>query len=83
MRRMKRKQIYLDPDQDRRLRALSRRQGKTESQVIRDGIDYVLKAPMPPRRDPSAWKEARAFIDHLTALGPVRGKRSWTREELH
>jgi hypothetical protein len=81
--RMKRKQIYVDPDQDRRLRALSRRQGKTESQVIREGIDCVLKAPVPPSRKPLAWKEARAFIDRLTALGPVKGKRTWTREELH
>jgi hypothetical protein len=83
MARMTRKQIYIEPDQNRRLRALSRRRNKTESELVREGIDRVLSAPPLSARDHKAWKEELAFIDHLTRLGPVKGKRTWTREELY
>jgi len=39
---MSRKQTYLDVEQERRLRALSRRRGKSESALIREGINRVL-----------------------------------------
>jgi hypothetical protein len=80
---MKRKQIYIAPDQDRSLRALARRRGQTESELIREGIDKVLVAPRPPRLDSDGWSEALAFIDHLISQGPVKGKRTWTREEIY
>ncbi len=80
---MKRKQIYLGADQDRRLRAMARRQGKTESELIREGVDRILTAPPLPARDRAAWKKELAFMDQLTKLGPVEGKRTWTREELY
>jgi len=83
MGRMTRKQVYIEPDQDRRLRALSRRRGKTESELVREGIDRVLSTPPLLARNHKAWKEELAFIDRLTKLGPVEGKRTWTREELY
>jgi hypothetical protein len=83
MARMTRKQIYIEPDQDRRLRTLARQRGKTESELIREGVDRVLSTPSLPARDHKAWKEELAFIDHLTKLGPVEGKRTWTRDELY
>lgn len=83
MARMKRKQIYIDVDQDRRLRALARTRRRTESALIREGIDRVLIAPPDHPQDPKAWGEVRAFIDHLISLGPVAGKRTWTREDLY
>jgi hypothetical protein len=43
----------------------------------------VLSSPLPQRRDPVGWKEALAFIDRLTDLGPVQGKRAWTREDVY
>jgi len=51
---MKRKQTYLDVEQERRLRALSRRQGKSESALIREGINRVLTDPP---LDRAAWGE--------------------------
>lgn len=83
MARMKRKQIYIEADQDRRLRALARRRRRTESELIREGIDRVLAAPALPVRDQKAWKEELAFIDQLTRMGPVPGKRTWTRDDLY
>jgi predicted transcriptional regulator len=40
---MRRTQIYLDEDQDRRLRARARADGTTKSAVIREAIDQFLK----------------------------------------
>jgi hypothetical protein len=80
---MRRKQIYIEPDQDRRLQALARRRGESESQLIREGIDRLLNSPLPSSPDPGAWAKQRKFIDSLIRLGPVKGKRAWTREELH
>ncbi len=83
MARMKRKQIYIAPAQDRGLRALARRRGQSESELIREGIDKVLVVPLQPRLDTGAWKEALTSIDRLIGLGPVKGKRTWTREEIY
>ncbi|PYV24150.1 MAG: hypothetical protein DMG24_12280 [Acidobacteria bacterium] len=62
MSRMKRKQIYLDVEQERRLRALSHRQGKSESALIREGINPVLTDPP---LDRAAWERELAYIDSL------------------
>jgi hypothetical protein len=83
MRRMRRKQIYIDHDQDRRLGALARRRGESESHLIREGIDRLLNSPLPCFPDSEAWAQQRRFIDSLIRLGPVKGKRTWTREEIH
>jgi hypothetical protein len=81
--RMKRKQVYIYTDQDRRLRALARRQGTTESNLLRAGVDRILAEPLPLGRDHRAWLKSRAFIDSLIRLGPVKGERRWTREDAH
>ena len=83
MRRMKRKQVYIHADQDRRLRVLARRNGTTESQLLRAGVDRILAEPLPQALDHQAWVESRGFIDSLIRRGPVKGGRRWTREEAH
>ncbi len=80
MRRMKRKQIYIEANQDRRLRDLSRRQGRSESELIREGIDRILTDPP---LDRSAWERQLAFIDSLIRKGPLKGGRTWKREDLY
>lgn len=80
MRRMKRKQIYIEANQDRRLRDLSRRHGKSESELIREGIDRVLADPP---LDRAAWGRELAYIDSLIRKGPLKGGRTWKREDLY
>ena len=80
MRRMKRKQIYIEPNQDRRLRDLSRRHGKSESELIREGIDRILADPP---LDRAAWERELAYIDSLIRKGPLKGGRTWKREDLY
>ena len=83
MMRMKRKQVYIHADQDQRLRALARRQGTTESQLLRAGVDRILAEPLPQALDHHAWLRSREFIDSLIRRGPVEGGRRWAREEAH
>jgi hypothetical protein len=80
---MKRKQVYIYADQDQRLRALARRNGTTESGLLREGVDRILDEPLPRALDHQAWVKSRAFIDSLIRRGPVQGGRRWTREEAH
>ena len=83
MRRMKRKQVYIQADQDQRLRALARRNGMTESHLLREGINRILAEPLPQALDHQAWVKSREFVDSLIRRGPVKGRRRWTREEAH
>ena len=83
MGRMTRKQVYWRPDQDRRLRALALRKGRTESQLIREGVDKILNEPTASGFDREAWKKELAFTDSLIRKGPIKGKRTWRREDLY
>jgi len=83
MARMKRKQIYLEEQQERQLHRLARRRGVTESALIRQGINRILTEPTPSQLDPGAWKEELAVIDSLIAKGPIKGARTWKREDLY
>ncbi|HLY61990.1 MAG TPA: hypothetical protein VKV95_14700 [Terriglobia bacterium] len=83
MSKMKRKQIYLEVDQDRRLGILARNRDATESELIRSGLDLVLSSPLPQALDHQAWLRRRRFIESMIRRGPVKGKRTWTREEAH
>ena len=83
MAEMIRKQVYIEPRQDRRLKMLAKDLGVTEAELIRQGIDRGL-SPMPTSRpDPEAWKEALRFIQARRRKGVPKGKRRWTREELY
>ena len=85
MARMKRKQIYIEVDQDRRLRALARRQGKPASELIRAGVEHVLNGSSSPQLplDHRAWEAAVKFMEAWRRKGPVKGRRTWTRDDAH
>lgn len=69
---MRRTQIYLDEDQDRRLQARARADGITKSALIREAIDQFLK-----RRSRRADLQA-----HLDAtFGSMRGIEVPSRDE--
>jgi hypothetical protein len=80
---MKRKQVYIQADQDQRLRALAHRIGTTESHLLREGINRILAEPLPQALDHQAWVKSREFVDSLIRRGPVKGGRSWSREDAH
>jgi hypothetical protein len=78
-----RKQIYIDPNQEVRLKQLAAVTGLTEAEIIRRAIDGHLAAASLPNRDLSVWQRESDFIQAWIAKGPVVGGRSWTREELY
>ena len=67
---MKRKQIYIELHQERQLKALSRRRGVTESELIREGIDRVLKGPVWFPSDHQTWERELKFMAAPLERGP-------------
>ena len=84
---MVRKQFYIEPEQERLLKRLTKELGVSEAELIRRGIDG-LEAAMPaasPPVDVGVWREEKAFIDQRMRRFkdvPQTG-RTWTREELY
>lgn len=77
-----RKQIYIEARQEQLLKQLVKETGATEAQLIRQAIDRHTGSFL-PQRDMRAWEEERAFINRLMQKGPVPGRRTWKREDLH
>lgn len=69
---MRRTQIYLEDDQDRRLQARAKNEGTTKSAVIRQAIDEFLRRRS--RRD-----ELRSHLD--ATLGSIPGIEVPSRDE--
>jgi hypothetical protein len=78
-----RKQIYIDPEQERALKRVSEETGLSEAEIIREAIGRQTRILWFPKRDLAAWERELAFIDGLITQGPVEGGRKWRREELY
>ena len=79
---MIRKQVYLRPDQDRRLKQLAKALGISEAELIRQSVDQaVLGATTHP--DLEAWKAEVRFARQRQARGSLPGGRDWTRESIY
>jgi hypothetical protein len=68
MRNLKKKpiQVYIEPQQDRALTILSKRQGVSKAHLIREGIVRLLK-DLPAEEDP-----AMGLIDRTWQVGEGR-----------
>lgn len=83
MARMIRKQVYIEPRQDRVLKERARRYRVTEAELIRQAIDQALTAGAVGGGDPAAWTDLKRLIARLRKRqGPGRILR-WTRNELY
>lgn len=80
---MKRKQVYIEDQQEELLKRRSRELGVSEAELVRQGIDEVLRAGKAPRPDRSSWQREKRFIEQLIKKGPVEGGRRWKREDLY
>jgi aryl carrier-like protein len=82
--RMVRKQIYLEPRQDRLLKARARQLGVTEAELIRQGLDQVLDAPaVPPEPRLEAWEELMRFFRRRLRMDVPQTGRTWSRGDLY
>ena len=78
-----RKQIYIEPEQDRALKRISREIGVSEAEIIRAAIDRHAQETRIFKRDLKAWQAELEYIRKRASKGELPGERSWTREELY
>ena len=64
---MRRTQIYLDEEQDRRLAARARAAGRTKSDLIREAVDRLLDTPLTEEEDLARF---RAAADAAFGIAP-------------
>ncbi|MGE5750505.1 MAG: hypothetical protein ACM30F_00045 [Nitrospirota bacterium] len=83
MSQMLRKQIYIDRRQERLLKRKASELRVSESELIRDGIEKVLRGGMAVPKDIMAWEKEKKFIHALTKQGAVKGGRTWRREDIY
>jgi hypothetical protein len=80
-----RKQIYIETDQEALLKRLAEETGISEAEIVRQAIDHHTRGLRHPGHGHGmgAWEQERAFILERIAQGPVAGRRTWRREDLH
>jgi hypothetical protein len=81
---MVRKQVYIEPRQDRLLKARARQLGVTEAELIRDSLEHSLASVLPTRRtNPAAAQALMRFFRRRANLKMAQTRRTWTRDELY
>jgi hypothetical protein len=83
--RMIRKQVYIDPQQEEKLKTLSKRLGVTEAELIRRGIELVGDDADLDKERRRVWQQELAYMRQRAAENPgiPGGKRDWTRDESY
>lgn len=83
MSRMVRKQIVIEPEQERALEAHAKALGVSQSALIRQAIDALLEDAVEEQQRRAAWETIEDMWRRADAEGWSSGGRTWTREELH
>jgi hypothetical protein len=83
---MRRKQVYIEPEQESWLKRIAKEQQTSEAELIREALTlFSTSRPTSIHavQDLNAWEQEKAFIRRLMRRGSVPGRRSWTREDLY
>lgn len=83
MKRMVRKQVYIEPRQERLLKRRARALGVTEAELIREGIELLDSARPAGASRERAMKEFFAVIEERVRMRVPQTGRGWTREDLY
>jgi hypothetical protein len=85
MAEMIRKQMYIQKQQERLLKQLSRARGVSEAEIIRQAIEreaagekHYLPAP-----DPEAWQEILRFVEGRKAHNSRSRPYRWARQDAY
>jgi predicted DNA-binding protein len=83
--KMVRKQVYIEPEQDKKLKRLAKQLGMTEAELIRRGIDLVEDYSDTDEARKKAWAEELAYMKRRAQQYPAipDGNRTWTRDETY
>jgi post-segregation antitoxin (ccd killing protein) len=80
---MVRKQIVIDPEQERALEEHAKALGVSQSALIRQAIDALLRDAEERAQRREAWEAIEDLWRQADREGWGSGGRTWTREELH
>jgi hypothetical protein len=80
---MIRKQVYIEPRQERLLKERAKKYRVTEADLIRQAIDRGLERTSLRAPDPEAWKVVERFIARRRKGRARQAKRTWRREDLY
>jgi hypothetical protein len=80
---MIRKQVYLAPQQQKILRRLARKTGKTEAEIIRNALDEHAKNVQREAVREEAWRGIEETIAERAKLPALTKGRTWTRESIY
>ncbi len=80
---MIRKQVYIEPHQERLLKERARQLHVPEAELIRRSLDQGLTGMAPRRPNPSAWRELMRFFRGRMRMKVRQQPRRWTRDELY
>lgn len=85
MAQMIRKQIYIQKNQEDRLKKVAEARGVSEAEIIRRALDVELKwTGYRPAYDGEAFARFLAFMEELDERPAIASrKRDWTREDLY
>jgi hypothetical protein len=83
---MVRKQLYITPEQDRRLKELAQKLRISEAEVVRYALDReVEEEAAEDARKERARRELSEFYDRIAEMAKTtpQRKRDWTREDAY
>ena len=81
---MVRKQLYLEARQERALKRLAKKTGKTEAEILREALDRHTTELQREQERLKVWDEEKEFIRQWIAKGPVpKTGRTWKREDAY
>lgn len=86
MSKMVRKQIYIQKNQEERLKKMAEARGISEAEIIRRALENEMRltSVFRPAYDQEAWNRIVAFWEELDKRGPVEPHpRDWMREDLY
>jgi hypothetical protein len=81
---MVRKQVYIEPDQERFLKRRSSELGIAEADLIRQAVDLLAQTPATHSFDPDAWADEEAALDRRARVAAKRST-AWRfrRDEMY
>jgi hypothetical protein len=83
MPRMVRKQVYITPEQGRLLKRRAKALGKSEAEIVRQGIELASRSNAGFSFDRRAWQELKRDMAKRGRMKVPQTGRTWTREELY
>ena len=81
--RMVRKQVYIEPRQEKLLKTRARDWGVPEAELIRLAIDRLEEGPPPASVRRRAWEQIDEYIREHRMMDVPQTGRQWTREDLY